>query len=74
MKKSNLEAKFYEVINIDCNHRYVAGSIRLGKTNAQLQTLLNDEKDIPEPIVGDRVISELCLLNLDTECGNQMEK
>ncbi|GAB1672349.1 hypothetical protein Mh1964_06980 [Mannheimia haemolytica] len=37
MKKSNLEAKFYEVINIDCNHRYVAGSIRLGKTNAQLQ-------------------------------------
>lgn len=64
--KTNNEKRFVEVIDISPNHTFVMGTIRKGKTNERLKQLLNEEvSTLPEPLIGDRVISDNELLTFE---------
>ncbi|HHR6497703.1 TPA: hypothetical protein ACS783_003848 [Providencia alcalifaciens] len=64
--KTNNEKRFVEVIDISPNHTFVMGTIGKGKKNERLKKLLNEEAStLPEPLIGDRVISDNELLTFE---------
>lgn len=53
------DKKFFEVVDISSNHTIVVGAVGKGKRSGIFKQLLREEEnnEIPEPLIGDRVIS-----------------
>ena len=61
------DKKFVEVVDISSNHTIVVGSVGKGKRSEIFKQLLREEEnnEIPEPLIGDRVISTDELIHSD---------
>lgn len=61
------DKKFVEVVDISSNHTIVVGMVGKGKRSDIFKQLLRekDNNEIPEPLIGDRVISTDELLHSD---------
>ena len=53
------DKKFVEVVDISSNHTIVVGAVGKGKRSDIFKQLLREKEnnEIPEPLIGDRVIS-----------------
>ena len=61
------DKKFVEVVDISSNHTIVVGTVGKGKRSDMFKQLLREEEnnEIPEPLIGDRVISTDELIHSD---------
>lgn len=61
------DKKFVEVVDISSNHTIVVGTVGKGKRSEIFKQLLREKEnnEIPEPLIGDRVIPADELLHSD---------